>query len=166
RVFEILLERTADQGLQGVEVQPGAKSLPCPSQDQDAGGGISHFLQSADQIVNEFVADGVALFRAVESDGGNGGVEGELERFVVHGSSQPSLNPRPSISCTSRRSRPLLSAMRPTASARAIARRVCAGLRLRFLSEYSQPSHPARRDIRRNRRWRNRSGDSRLHRPR
>src|SRR5208282_156632 len=166
RVFEILLKRTADQGLQGLEVQTGAEGLPCTGQDQDAGGGVSHLLQSADEIVNQFVAEGVAPFGAVEGDGGNGGVEGELERFVVHGSSQHSLNPRSSISYTSRRSPPSLSTKRPTASAAAIARRGCVGLRLMFRLECSRLSHPARKDIRPSRRWRNRGGDNRLHRRR
>src|SRR5450631_2096970 len=50
RVFAILFGGAADQGFQVVEVQAGAEGLPCPGQDQDAGGGVFHFLQSADQI--------------------------------------------------------------------------------------------------------------------
>src|SRR5208337_1651885 len=84
RVFEILLRRTADQRFQVVEVQAGTESLPCPGQDQYAGGRLVHFVQSANQIFDEFVADGVALVGPVESDGGDGGIEGELEGFVVH----------------------------------------------------------------------------------
>src|ERR1019366_8892318 len=113
RVFEILLGRTADQGFQVVEVHAGTKGLPCPGQDQDAGGRVVHFVQSADQIVDEFVADGVALVGPVEGDGGDARVEGELERLVVHDGYQRPLSQRPMKSYTSRRSRPSLSTMRP-----------------------------------------------------
>src|SRR6202158_5824609 len=88
RVFKILLRRTPDQRFRIVEVQAGAEGLPCPGQDQDAGRRVSHFFQGADQIVNQFVADGVALVGPVEGEGGDAGVEGEMERFVVHDSSE------------------------------------------------------------------------------
>src|ERR1700687_4781515 len=85
RVCEILLGRPADQGFEVVEVHAGAEGLPRPGQNQDAGGRVSNFVQSANQILDEFVTDGIALVGAVEGEDGDGGVEGELERFVVHG---------------------------------------------------------------------------------
>src|SRR6266404_1733381 len=84
RVFEILLGCTPDQGLQIVEVHAGAEGLPCPRQNQDAGRRVSHFVQSTDQIFNQFIADSVAFVRPVEGEGGDAGIESEMERFVGH----------------------------------------------------------------------------------
>jgi hypothetical protein len=84
RIFEILLGCTADQGFQVVEVHAGAERLTGSGQDQHANGGVSHFLQSADQILDEFVTDGIAFVGAVEGDGRGAGVESEMERFVDH----------------------------------------------------------------------------------
>ncbi len=54
--------------------------------------------------------------------------------------------------------------MRPTTSTAAISRRGRAKSRLLFRLEYSQLGHPVQKAIRRGRRWRSRSGGSRLRR--
>ena len=51
---------------------PEQKALPAPVRIRICAGGLLDFVQRAQNIVDQFVADGIALVGTVQRDGGDG----------------------------------------------------------------------------------------------
>jgi hypothetical protein len=63
---------------------PGGESLARARQISTMASDVLHLFQRAQQIVNQFEADGVALLRTVQRDRGDAGVVCELDRLIIH----------------------------------------------------------------------------------
>ena len=78
--MQVLLRRAAQQRLQIVQIHPGAERLARAGQDQNDCIGLRDFVQRAQQVVNQFEADRVALLGTIQRDGRDATVVCELNR--------------------------------------------------------------------------------------
>ena len=67
-----------------LEIHAGTESLSGAGDDEDLRGRFIDLGKPAQEIFDQFEADGVALVRPVESQGGHTGVVMNLDRGIIH----------------------------------------------------------------------------------
>src|SRR6476469_9675883 len=84
RIFAILLGGAAGELTKILEIHAGTECLSRAGDDEDLRGRFIDLCKSAQEIVNQFEADGIALVRPVEGQGGYTGVVMNLDRGIIH----------------------------------------------------------------------------------
>src|SRR5690349_10844890 len=84
RIFAILLGGAAGELTKILEIHAGTECLSRAGDDEDLRGRFIDLCKSAQEIVNQFEADGIALVRPVEGQGGYTGVVMNLDRGIFH----------------------------------------------------------------------------------
>ena len=82
RILQILLRRSSEQAFEIVQIHPRAKSLARAGQDQHDRIRLGDLVERAQQIVNQFEADGIALLGTVQRDGRDAAVVCELDVLI------------------------------------------------------------------------------------
>ena len=68
---------------------PEQKAFPAPVRINTIGIRFRHFIQRAQQVINQFEADGIALLRAIQSERCQLALKCELNCFICHSDCEP-----------------------------------------------------------------------------